>query len=174
MGIVSLYIATSLDGYIAGPNHEIDWLFTDQDYGFAEFYASVDAIVMGRKTYEVSLSFGEYPHSDKPNYVATRSATFCARHAECARTLDEPFINQLRSAYANKIWLLGGGELVRLFQQRDWIDEYVIAIHPILLGTGLPLFPGTGPTHHLEHKATKTFSSGLVQIFYSRQQNQAA
>ncbi len=56
-----LFIAASLDGSIAGPNGEIDWLFTDQDYGYSEFYATIDAVVMDRKTYEVSLSFGEYP-----------------------------------------------------------------------------------------------------------------
>jgi dihydrofolate reductase len=69
---VVLFIATSLDGYIAGPDGEIDWLFHDADYGYTAFFDSVEVLVMGRKTYELSLSFGEWPYGDKPAYVFTR------------------------------------------------------------------------------------------------------
>jgi len=68
-----LFIATSLDGYIAGPNGEIDWLFTDQEYGYSEFYATIDTVVMGRKTYDLSLSFGEYPYPGTQAFVFSRT-----------------------------------------------------------------------------------------------------
>ena len=76
---VILFIATSLDGYIAGPAGEIDWLFQDQDYGYAEFYESVEYIVMGRKTYETALSFEEWPHPGKQTFVFTRTGAAKAR-----------------------------------------------------------------------------------------------
>ncbi|MBI2145334.1 dihydrofolate reductase family protein [Candidatus Woesearchaeota archaeon] len=69
---VNLFIACSLDGYIAGPKGEIDWLFSDGDYGYSKFYKSVDAIIMGRKTYELSLSFDSWPHTGKKTYVLSR------------------------------------------------------------------------------------------------------
>jgi len=80
---IILFIAASLDGHIARPSSEVDWLFTDQDYGYTEFLASVDTVLMGRKTYEQVLTFGEFPYQEKQSYVFSRDPGFDASpHAE--------------------------------------------------------------------------------------------
>jgi len=146
---VILYIATSLDGYIAGPSGEIDWLFSDQDYGYTEFFAGVDTVVMGRKTYEVSLSFGDYPYKETRVIVYSRTprepnqqATFVS--ADVAGTVAE-----LKRTPGKNIWLVGGGEIVAECLRHDLIDEFRVFVHPIILGSGIPLFTHGLPTRVL-------------------------
>lgn len=166
---VILFIATSLDGYIARMDGRIDWLFTDQDYGFREFFSNVDTVVMGRKTYEISLSFGEYPYPGRAGFVFSRSRN--GQQDEHGRFIaDDPagFIAGLRQKPGKNIWLVGGSELVRDFVQADLIDEYVISIHPVILGAGIPLFRSPLPLQNLLFRDSTTFDSGLVQLSYSR------
>jgi len=163
---VVLFIATSLDGYIAGPAGEIDWLFHDADYGYTAFFDSVETLVMGRKTYELSLSFGEWPYGDKPAYVFTRRSppddprvTFVAGDAS-------GLISELRARSSKDIWLVGGGALVSTFLQEGLIDEFVISVHPQLLGAGIPLFAPGAPHRALRLIGVTPFESGLVQLHY--------
>lgn len=167
MSKVILFIATSLDGYIAGPEGEIDWLFHDADYGYTPFFHSVDALVMGRKTYELSLSFGEWPYGDKPAYVFSRKpppddprVTFVAGDVA-------GLLAGLGAGGSKNIWLVGGSELIATFMQAGLIDEFVISVHPIVLGTGIPLFaPGVPPTG-LRLDGVTTYDSGLAQLRYT-------
>jgi len=164
-----LFIATSLDGYIAGPNGEIDWLFTNQDYGYSEFYATIDTVVMGRKTYEVSRSFGAYPYPETRAFVFSRTrdgerddhATFVS--GDISR-----FVKTLKFQPGRNIWLVGGGEIIRPLLQDDLIDEFRIFVHPIVLGTGVPLFPPPLSTKTLRLRDTHAFESGLVRLGYVR------
>jgi dihydrofolate reductase len=166
---VILFIATSLDGYIARMDGRIDWLFTDQDYGFREFFSGVDTVVMGRKTYEVSLSFGEYPYPGRSGYVYSRTRNGQRdEQVQFISTAPAEFIAGLRKKPGKKIWLVGGSELIQDFVQADLIDEYVISIHPLILGAGIPLFRSPLPAQNLIFRDSTTFDSGLVQMSYSR------
>ncbi|HEV8645389.1 MAG TPA: dihydrofolate reductase family protein [Burkholderiales bacterium] len=164
-----LFIATSLDGYIAGPNGEIDWLFTDQDYGYSEFYASIDTVVMGRKTYDVSLSFAEYPYPGRQALVFSRTrhgerddhATFVS--GDISR-----FVRTLKFQPGRNIWLVGGGEIIRPLLQDDLIDESRIFVHPIVLGAGVPLFPAPLSMKRLNFRDCHAFDTGLVRLTYER------
>jgi dihydrofolate reductase len=166
---VILFIACSLDSYIAGPDGRIDWLFSDQDYGYREFFLCVDTVVMGRKTYEQSLSFGEYPYAGKEAYVFSRTRSGQQdEHAQFISSGPGELIAGLRSRPGKNIWLVGGSELIKDFVQKDLIDEYVISIHPIILGSGIPLFLAPLSTQKLIFRDSTTFDTGLVQLVYSR------
>jgi len=166
---VILFIATSLDGYIARTDGGIDWLFTDQDYGYREFFSCVDTVVMGRKTYALSRSFGEYPYPGRAGYVFSRTRS--GQQDDNVRFIStDPaeFIAGLKSKPGKHIWLIGGSELIQHFVQADLIDEYVISVHPIILGSGIPLFRAPVPTQKLIYRDCTTFDTGLVQVTYSR------
>jgi dihydrofolate reductase len=166
---VILFIATSLDGYIARTDGGIDWLFTDQDYGYREFFSCVDTVVMGRKTYDVSLSFGEYPYAGRAGYVFSRSRSGQEdEHVRYISTDPAGLAAGLKAKPGKNIWLVGGSELIQGFIQSDLIDEYVISIHPVILGSGIPLFRAPLPSHKLILRDSTTFDTGLVQVTYSR------
>src|SRR5262245_43984466 len=160
---VKLFIAASLDGYIARKDESIDWLFVDGDYGYAAFYESIDVIIMGRKTYTIAEKMGANPYPGKKTFVLSRS-----RAGE--RTDDIIFTKEpLRKlvAQAEKgVWVVGGGEIVRQFLEQDLLDELVVSIHPILLGSGILLFPPSSRELPLELTATTVWKNGLVQLTY--------
>ena len=162
-----LYIATSLDGYIAGPNDELDWLFTDQDYGYGKFFDSIDTIVMGRRSYDISKSLGEWPYVGKTCYVLTH--TTGQIDANVIFTDEDPvrIVEKLRALEGKSIWIFGGGQIATAVAAAYLIDEYVIAIHPVLLGAGLPLW--TGQFSRVDPRLDKiqSFDSGLVMLSYS-------
>ncbi len=164
---VVLFIASSLDGYIARPSGDIDWLFTDQDYGYSEFFASVDTVLLGRKTYEQVLTFGEYPYEGVKSYVFTKNPLFQAENnVELVTEDTRKFIDNLRQADGKNIWLVGGSQLTYDFMNHNLVDELILSIHPIVLGEGIPLFanPTTPQSLHLTN--CQTYSSGLVQLSY--------
>jgi dihydrofolate reductase len=168
-----LYIATSLDGYIAGPAGEIDWLFTDQDYGYAEFFAGVDAVVMGRKTYELTLSFGEYPYPGTRSFVFSRSEHAADANVTFISQDVGSFIANLKREAGKNIWLVGGGEIVRECLQHDLIDDFRIFIHPLVLGAGIPLFPNGVARRALRFVHSQHFNTGLVELGYERARERA-
>jgi dihydrofolate reductase len=163
-----LNIALSLDGYIAGPKGEFDWLFTDQDYGLKEFFSRIDTALIGRKTYDLMMKLGG-AYQGMKNYVFSHSRIPAKKKnvvfvAEALSTS----IDKLKSAKGKDIWLVGGGALVHSFLEADLVDEMILSIHPILLGKGIPLFRETGRRRDLELQHSKTYSSGLVQLQYVR------
>lgn len=176
---VRLYIALSLDGYIADRNGGVGWLdnnvdAAEGDYGYAEFYASVAALAMGRTTYEQVLGFGEWPY-DKPTYVFSHDppegehphATFVTDPA--GFVADAPWgEGDPGSGPRQALWLVGGGKLVAAFRAADLIDEYVLTVLPVLLGDGLPLFPGEQPQASLQLEEVQHWPSGVVQLLYGR------
>ena len=166
---VVYFVACSLDGFIAGPNGEIDWLFTDGDFGYADFYKTVDTLVMGRKTLETALSFGAYPYPGKRAVVFSRKQTDCDV-PEVELTSDDPaaVLNRLTGGPGEKIWLVGGAELAHTCLRQKLVDELILSVHPVTLGNGIPLFPSdqTRTGWHLDH--TRTFERGLLQLTYSK------
>lgn len=156
--------------FIARPDGGIDWLFNDADYGYRAFFESIDTVVMGRKTYELSLTFGPpYVYQGKASYVFSRTkAGTKDENAEFVAGNPKDLIHLLQERAGQNIWLVGGAELMRDFLAEDLIDELVISIHPVILGAGIPLFPISGHELSLKLKKSKSFESGLVQLHYER------
>jgi len=148
---VALYIAMSLDGYIAREDGTFDWLFDvegEGDNGYAAFYETVGTLVMGRATYSDSIEkMEEFPYPGKPCYVLSRSRGTAAPHVTFTDEAPEALIPRLKAQAAGDVWLVGGGQLVQQFLASELLDVLYIAIIPKVLGAGLPLFPrGTVPT----------------------------
>ena len=162
---VVLFIASSLDGYIARQNGDIDWLFTDQNYGYTNFLDSIDTVFMGRKTYEQVLTFGEYPYQEKNSYVFTKNLDFSANSDVEVVTELETFVNNLKLLDGKNIWLVGGSLLIRDFLNKNFVNEVILSVHPIILGEGIPLFANPNTTS-LQLTGCQTYSSGLVQLSY--------
>jgi dihydrofolate reductase len=162
-----LYSAASLDGYIAGPNHEIDWLFSGGDYGYVAFYNSIDTTISGYNTYKLALTFGSFPYPDKTNYVLS------SHHLHEEKTPVEfisenpvGFIKSLKEKPGKAIWLVGGGQINTLMLNAHLIDEMIISIHPIILGKGIALFSGSAGRSYFELTDTISFPDGLLQVTY--------
>jgi dihydrofolate reductase len=165
---VKLFIAASLDGYIAGPGDDTSWLFRDGDYGYAAFFAGVDTVLTGRRTYETALSFPEWPYADRKVVVFTRGGDLRIASPNTAATSRAPMdvVAELRSRSGRDLWLVGGGQLVRAFLDAGLIDDFILSIHPVLLGDGIPLAaPGAARTP-LALVSERRFPSGLMQLTY--------
>jgi dihydrofolate reductase len=165
---VKLFIANSLDGFIARADGGIDWLFMDADYGMAEFHKSIDTILFGRKTYDVALSLGGAPsYKGIKNYVFARTLKNSAdKNFEFVSGDIRSFIESLKQSKGKDIWLMGGGELIESFINERLIDEFILTVHPIILGEGVPLFRGLRQQTDLKLIACKTYESGIVQVSY--------
>lgn len=166
---IRLFIASSLDGYIARTSGEVDWLFTDQDYGYTEFFGEVDTVLMGNKTYQQVLSFGEYPYKGKKSFVFSKTLQGeTDNNVEFVGGDLKGFINTLRQSSDRDIWLVGGGETIHYFMKHRFVDELILSIHPIILGNGIPLIVKDSSLETaLELKNVKTYDSGLLQVSYN-------
>ncbi len=163
---IILFIATSLDGYIARADGSIDWLFTDADYGYREFYASIDTTLMGRKTYEQVRTMGPFPYPEKHNYVFTHQRQGEDEHVTFVNKDAVGFIRDLKAQDGGDIWLIGGGGLIQTCLQDQLIDELRIFIHPVILGEGLPLIPSPSPSVNMEVIRQGMYDNGLVEVHY--------
>lgn len=173
MTTIALYIATSLDGYIARKDGSVDWLSTvetgETDYGYADFYQSIDALVMGRKTYQTSIALGsgEWVYPGKPCYVFTHQNQPSER-SDVFFTSAPParFVQNIETQGFQRVWLVGGAELIASFLKLQLIDEFILSIVPMILGEGIPLF--TPPSSEVSLKLTdlQHYPSGLVQLKY--------
>lgn len=161
---VILYIASSIDGFIAGKNDDISWLFTDADYGYSAFNESIDAVLSGRKTYDISADLGEtFP--GKTVYVFTREQRTDHNNIYFINSDIPDFVKQLKNQNGKNIWLLGGSEINTLLHNSKLIDEYIISIHPAVIGKGTPLF-NMADKDTLKLISSESFDSGLVQLKY--------
>lgn len=169
MGKIRLFIASSLDGYIARTSGAVDWLFTDADYGYSEFFTQIGAVIMGRKTYEQVLSFGEYPYSGKQSFVASKTLVNQRdKNVQFVGDNLSEFITEMQASSSDDSWLVGGGELIYHFLLNGWIDELILAIHPIILGAGIPLITADPNLETvLDLQKVKAYESGLVQVSYN-------
>ncbi|NJM72176.1 MAG: dihydrofolate reductase [Scytonema sp. RU_4_4] len=165
---IRLFIASSLDGYIARTSGEVDWLFTDQDYGYNEFLTQIDTVLMGLKTYEQVLTFGEYPYKGKKSFVFSKTVPVEKDdNVEFVRSDWQSFINRLRQTSGHDMWLVGGAQTIHYFMKHGFVDELILSIHPIILGNGIPLIVNDSNLETvLELKDVKTYDSGLLQVSY--------
>lgn len=142
---VSCYIAMSLDGYIASKNDSLDWLYKVEvagDAGYAEFFRTIDTVVIGRRTYDwlMEETKGEYPYADKKSYVFSKSTTGVDDHVRFTDEAVSDFVQRLQQEAGKGIWVVGGGQLLHEFLKERLIDELIISIAPVLIGGGIPLF----------------------------------
>lgn len=170
---IILYIAESLDGFIAKEDGDISWLSIvdrpDEDYGYNEFINTVDTVIMGRKTYEKVLSFGiEFPHKDKKCFVLSKTMEGNDHNIEFYNGDISELIERLNKENGKNIFIDGGSEVIRAFRNNNLIDEYVISIIPVLIGKGIPLFKDADTENRLKLTGSKIFNSGLVQLKYER------
>jgi dihydrofolate reductase len=176
MGKLTLYIAASMDGYIAKENGDVAWLHEfpnpdHPDYGYAAFYSTVGTLVMGRKTYEEIVGFGiEWPYPGIKSYIATRQPGF-AIHSPDTFLLGSPaeeHLTELKKETEKDVWLVGGGELVSFCLERQLLDRLIITYMPITLGSGLPFFPGKNPGTRWDLASATTFGNGVITLNYRK------
>jgi len=169
--LCSVFIATSLDGYIARPDGTFDFLSIverpDEDYGFAEFFASVDALVIGRNTYETALAFPEWPYAGKRCIVLTHRETPSVHGEQFFAGAPIALVEQLGLSGAQRLYV-DGGAVIRQFLAAGLIDDLTLSIVPLLLGQGVALFGQEVPEQLLVLKTSTAYESGLVQLRYGR------
>lgn len=170
---VILFIAMSLDGYIAKNNGDISFLslvdVPDEDYGYKKFYDTVDTVILGRKTYDKILTFGiEFPHRFKKCYVVSRTLSGNEGLLEFYDGDLTELINNLRCSEGKDIFIDGGAELVNELMKRNLIDKYIISIIPVFLGEGIRLFNHGYTERKLTLKRSAMFKSGLAQLEYEK------
>ncbi len=177
---VSVYIATSLDGFIARANGDLDWLpgsdgesaatASGEDYGYHDFMASVDVLVMGRHTFEKVLSFGQWPYGDKRVVVLTNSLSNPGEGlpatVEFASGSPTKIYEELRSAGVEHVYL-DGGKTIQAFLDAGLIDELILTRIPVLIGSGIPLFGPLGSDRKLRHIRSEAYANGIVQCHYA-------
>ena len=166
----SVFIATSLDGFIARANGDLDWLPQGdvEPHGYDEFMATVDALIIGRKTYETVLAFGTWPYGEKPVFVlSTRPLATAPLGAVMERLSGDPvdIVSQLDARGIQHAYVDGGNTIQR-FLRAGLIQRLIITRIPVLLGDGIPLFGALERDIVLEHVATRHYASGLVQSEY--------
>lgn len=172
-----LGLAVSLDGFIEGPNGEFDWCFTDQDYGMNEFFQRVDALFIGRKSYEVMQKMGEGSVPGMPKleeYVFSTSMTSVKKDAVLISGNAIEEARKIKNSKGKDIWLFGGASLTASLMEAGLVDEFWLSVHPILLGSGKPLFEGLKDRVLLELIDSKTYSTGLVSLTYTPKAKEAS
>lgn len=165
-----LFIATSLDGYIATKDESLEWLFNvegEGDNGYSEFYETVDTVLIGKKTYDWIMAHesGEFPYKNKDCYVFTNST---AEDTEDVKFINEDvvnFTNNLKERDGKNIWIVGGGNLLHSFLEEKLVDELRITVAPTIIGKGIPLFEEGDYQLNLSLKGIRNFNQ-FVELHY--------
>lgn len=177
MSKVILYIAASLDGFIARPDGDLSWLTQHQnpdrqDYGYSELIKSTSATIMGAKTYEWLLQFEDWPESkERPTYVITHRMLKAVPDANIIFYSGDlkDLVRAIKEKSTKDIWLVGGAALAQSFM-REWLaDEIILSVLPLLLGDGISLFGSLNKEVNLKLVNQKAFKSGIVQMHYQVQ-----
>jgi len=161
-------VAMSLDGFIAGKHDEYDWIPMDPEINFSAFMARFDAMIMGRRSFEVVSASPEGSLPEMSTYVA--SSTLEPGSYRGATVLERPLgegVRRLRASPGKSIWLFGGGKLFQSMLRANLVDRVEVAVIPILLGDGIPMLPGTGDMQKLKLVDSQTFkATGTVLLSY--------
>lgn len=167
---IIMQLAVSLDGFIEDANSQFDWCFTDQDYGMAEFFKRIDATFMGRKSYELAEIMASEAPAGFPKlkeYVFSNTLEEVKDGAVIIKGDIKKEVERIRSEKGKDIWLFGGAELISSLMNLKLVDEVILAIHPIILGGGKPLFKEIKERTWLKLTGHKTYSTGLVMLTYT-------
>jgi len=166
----SVFVGTSLDGFIARPNGAFDFLpDAPEPHGYEEFFATVDALVMGRKTYETALAFGSWPYGRKPVFVLSGRPLAPAPEGAVVERVSgtpEAIMAELATRGIQHAYV-DGGQTVQTFLRAGLIDRIVITRVPVIIGSGISIFGALSHDVHLQHVATRHYPSGLVQSEYT-------
>jgi dihydrofolate reductase len=170
---VILGLGISLDGYIARPDGAVDFLFMPKDYQprWAKFFRRIDTAIMGRKTYDVGkkLSGGKIDTMGIKTYVMSKTLPPGEREGLVFTRESAPqLVRQIRTRPGKDIWMMGGGELTRVFLEADLIDELYLGIVPTVIGEGIPLFPPGIPQREFTLVEHASYSRGLLALRYLR------
>ncbi len=165
-----LYIAMSLDGFIATKDDDLTFLNVvekeGEDYGYTAFYESVDTVILGRRTYEKVISMGFKPHEDKETWIITqRPEPDKGRHHFYTGNL-KGLVHKLREEEGKYVFVDGGAYVAQAFLNENLLDEIIVSIIPVLLGDGISLFGNENKGLKLQLLETKSFEKGLVQLHY--------
>ena len=170
---VSAYIAVSLNGKIAKKDGSVDWLESipnpdKSDYGYKDFYASIDTTIQGSSTYNQVMGWGiEFPYAGKKNYVFTRKSN--QENTEYVDFISDnhvAFIQQLKEQSGSGIWVIGGGQINTLFLNNKLLDEIILFVMPIILNDGIDLFGSIPKETNINLLESKAFSNGVVELRY--------
>jgi dihydrofolate reductase len=168
---VCVYIAASLDGYIAAPGDDLSFLSRveqeGEDYGYAAFTETVDTVIIGRKTYDwVMNQVSQFPHADKEAYVITRAERPPVGNTRFYTGDIKELVQGLKGKEGKNIFVDGGAEVVNSLLKEGLVDELIISIIPVLLGAGTRLFQEGFPQQGVRLREARTFEKGLVQLSY--------
>jgi dihydrofolate reductase len=168
---LALFIATSLDGYIAGPNDDLSFLSVveqeGEDYGYADFTKDVDTAIIGRKTYDKVMSMGiPFPYSDKKTYIITRTPQPSRGMINFYTGDLKTLVNELKQQKGKTIFCDGGAIVINMLLQHNLIDEITLSVVPVLLGNGTRLFNNGFTMKNLHLISSKSYPKGLVQMHY--------
>ena len=165
---VRLSVAMSLDGFIAGPNGEYDWIPMDPEIDFAELFRGFDTVLMGRRSYEAALAQGQVGMPGMRAIVFSRSLRQEDHPGVTISRSPSDTLRELRAVPGKDLWLFGGGELFRSFLGAGLVDQLEIAVVPVLLGAGLPLLPGGALHTRLSLVSHRVYrASGIVLHTYA-------
>lgn len=174
---IIVYIATSADGFIARKDGGVDWLDRPRpkgNYGMAEFYNSIDAILLGRKTYDFVVQFvkegksiPKADHEPKHYVFSRRPPRKVLPGFEFVKEPIKKFAKRLRAEKGKDIWMMGGGGILASFLDAGEIDEFIIHVIPVFIGEGIPLIAPRHRTVRLKLLSTKKYSDGVVRLHYA-------
>jgi len=176
---LSVYIATTLDGFIARKNGALDWLpgndgmidpaMEGEDFGYQKFMASVDILVMGRNTFKLVTSFGTWPYADKRVIVLSRSLTALPSdlpHSVSLQQSAPDILYERLKKEGTKHVYVDGGKTIQSFLRAGLVDEITITTVPVLIGKGIPLFSTLQNDIKLQHCQTQSYKNGFVKTQY--------
>lgn len=171
MARTRVFVGASLDGFIAGPNDELDWLTATEGETpetFAPFFAQIGAVLMGRRTYDVVDGFeSAWPYGDTPLLVATgRPLTAKRPSVRAVRGSIAELVAQAKEVAGERDVYVDGGRLIRAALDADLVDEITVTVVPMIIGAGIPLFAGVTRHHRLELISQRTIAGAAVELTY--------
>jgi dihydrofolate reductase len=176
---IVIYVALSLDGYIAREDGSIDWLMDipnpeKSDYGFSDFIESIDAILMGRNTFDKVQSFGVWPYN-KPVFVLSNTLTevppLLKEKVQILKGEEESIL-ELLSNKGYKNLYVDGGKTIQGYLESELVDEMILSKIPIILGSGIPLFRSLENEQKFEHVKTEVYNNGIIKSHYKKVQHE--
>lgn len=178
MRTLSVFIAMSLDGYIAQPNNDLSFLKVvekaGEDYGYRMFTETIDTIIVGRKTYDWvynEVGPGHYDNGRNKVYVITRTERPPSGNAEFYTGDLAELVKKLKSENGKKLYCDGGAEIITELLKHHLIDDFIVSIIPVMVGDGIRLFKNGIPQQDLELVEFKRYDTGLVQLHYKPKMN---